>query len=187
MLLAKTSETSEGSHLCERGPLPLRLDGDGLSAPLKYLIDVFLAELGALVFFVHQSSVRALFQQILHFQFGELLHLQHGNTIVTSYTSGGALKLWPDGHAEGFHPVEAPFAVDVLKDGFVQPQFQTGLVEHLPLVRVPGDQPVDFHRLALTDPVAASLRLRQETHKTSPGHANLVCLLAKYLIPLDGF
>lgn len=40
-------------YLGERGPFPLRLDGDGLSSPLKYLIDVFLAELGALIFFVH--------------------------------------------------------------------------------------------------------------------------------------
>lgn len=57
------------------------------------------------------------------------------------------------------HPVEASFAVDVLEDGFVQSQLQTGLVEHFPLVRVPGDQPVDFHRFALANPVAACLGL----------------------------
>jgi len=64
-----------------------------------------------------------------------------------------------------FHPVEASFAVDVLKDGFVQPQLQTGLVKHFPLVRVPGDQPVDFHRFALANPMAACLSLDQRGRK----------------------
>lgn len=47
------------SYLSERGAFPFSLDGDGLSPSLKYLIDVFLAELGALVFLVHQRSVRS--------------------------------------------------------------------------------------------------------------------------------
>lgn len=57
------------------------------------------------------------------------------------------------------HPVQASLAVNVLEDGFVQPQLQAGLVKHLPLIRVPGDQPVDLNRFALTNPVAASLGL----------------------------
>lgn len=64
---------------------------------------------------------------------------------------------------QGCYPVEAPFAVDVLQHRLVQTQLQTGLVKHLPLVRVAGDEPVHFHRLPLANPVAASLRL-EETH-----------------------
>lgn len=63
-------------YLSKRGSFPFSLDGDGLSSSLKYLIDVFLAELGALVFFVHQRSVCSFFQQILHLQLRKLLHLQ---------------------------------------------------------------------------------------------------------------
>lgn len=62
--------------LSECGAFPFRLDGDGLSSSLKDLIDVFLAELGALVLFVHQGAVRTFFQQVLHFQLRELLNLQ---------------------------------------------------------------------------------------------------------------
>lgn len=58
-----------------------------------------------------------------------------------------------------FHPIKASFSVDILENSFVQAQLQTGLVEHFPLVRIPGDQSVDFHRFALTYPVAACLGL----------------------------
>jgi len=42
----------------------------------------------------------------------------------------------------------------------VQAQLQRGLVEHLALVRVRRDQPVDGHVLLLADAVAARLRLQ---------------------------
>lgn len=67
-----------------------------------------------------------------------------------------------------FHPIEASFTVDVLENGFVQSQFQTGLVKHFPLIRVPRNQSVDFHRFTLTNPMAACLGLtgsRQEKGK----------------------
>lgn len=57
------------------------------------------------------------------------------------------------------YSIEASFTVDVLKDGFVQSQLETGFVKHFPLIRVSGDQPVDFHRFALANPVAACLGL----------------------------
>lgn len=40
-------------YLSEGGAFAFRLDGDRLGSPLQDLIDVFLAELGALVFFIH--------------------------------------------------------------------------------------------------------------------------------------
>lgn len=40
-------------HLSERGAFPFRLDGDCLSSPLKYLINVFFTKFGALIFFIH--------------------------------------------------------------------------------------------------------------------------------------
>lgn len=57
------------------------------------------------------------------------------------------------------HPVETALAVDVLQNSFVQSQFQTGLVKHLPLVRVSSYKAIHFYRFALTNPVAASLSL----------------------------
>lgn len=77
-------------YLCKSRSFALRLDGDGLSSSLKDLINVFLTELGSLVFFIHQGSIRSLLQQILHFQLWQLLHLQGCNvrtkkTWVTSH------------------------------------------------------------------------------------------------------
>lgn len=62
--------------LGKSGSFALRLDGDGLSSPLKDLVNVFLTELGTLVFFIHQSSIGSLLQQVLHLQLGQLLHLK---------------------------------------------------------------------------------------------------------------
>lgn len=60
-------------------------------------------------------------------------------------------------------PVDASFAVDVLEDGFIQAQLQAGLVKHLPLVGVAGDESVDLHRLPLANPMAAGLGLQGST------------------------
>lgn len=49
-----------------------------------------------------------------------------------------------------------------LQHSFIQTQLQTGLVKHLPFIRVPGDQAVNLHSFTLTDPVASSLGLREE-------------------------
>lgn len=49
-----------------------------------------------------------------------------------------------------------------LEDGLVEPQLQAGLVEHLPLVAVPGDQTVYLDRLRLADTMAPSLGLEEE-------------------------
>ena len=48
-----------------------------------------------------------------------------------------------------------------LQHSLVQAQLQAGLVKHLPLVGVPGDQPVDLDRLRLANPVAAGLGLER--------------------------
>lgn len=61
------------------------------------------------------------------------------------------------------YPVETSFAVDVLEDGFIQAQLQTGLVKHLPLVGVAGDESVDLHSLPLANPMTASLGLQGNT------------------------
>lgn len=54
-------------------------------------------------------------------------------------------------------------AAHALQDGLVQAQLQTGLVEHFPLVAVPGDEAVDLDGLGLANPMAASLGLRDDT------------------------
>ena len=53
-------------------------------------------------------------------------------------------------------------AAHALEDGLVEPQLQTGLVEHLPLVAVPGDQAVDLDRLGLADTVTPGLGLEED-------------------------
>lgn len=54
-----------------------------------------------------------------------------------------------------------------LEDSLVEPQFQTGLVEHLPLVAVSGDQTVDLDCLGLTDTMTPSLGLEDNTNRHS--------------------
>lgn len=49
-----------------------------------------------------------------------------------------------------------------LQHRFVQAELQARLVKHLPFVRVPCDQPVDFHRFALSDPVTPGLGLEEK-------------------------
>ena len=56
-------------------------------------------------------------------------------------------------------------AAHALQHGAVQTQLQAGLVQHLPLVRVPGDQAVHLHSLVLPDAVAASLSLEAEAQR----------------------
>ena len=52
-------------------------------------------------------------------------------------------------------------AAHALQHGAVQTQLQAGLVQHLPLVRVPGDQAVHLDRLGLPDTVASRLGLEE--------------------------
>lgn len=54
-----------------------------------------------------------------------------------------------------------------LEDGLVEPQLQTGLVEHFPLVAVPGDQTVDLDRLGLADTMTPGLGLDEDTFRDS--------------------
>lgn len=54
-----------------------------------------------------------------------------------------------------------------LEDGLVQAQLQTGLVEHFPLIAVPGNQPVDLDRLGLANAMTASLGLQDDTLRHS--------------------
>lgn len=46
-----------------------------------------------------------------------------------------------------------------LQHGFIQTELQTSLVEHLPFIRISCDQPVDFHRFALSYSMTSSLSL----------------------------
>lgn len=57
-----------------------------------------------------------------------------------------------------------------LKYSLVQSQLETGLVKHLPFVRVSGDEAVNLHSLALSNPVASSLCLRATAQN---GHARI--------------
>lgn len=52
-----------------------------------------------------------------------------------------------------------------LEDGLVEPQLETGLVEHLPLIAVPGDQTVDLDCLGLADTMTPGLGLKEDTFK----------------------
>lgn len=58
-------------------------------------------------------------------------------------------------------------ATHALQHSLVEPQLQTGLVKHLPLVAVPGDQAVDLDRLGLADTVTPCLGLVEEGHTRS--------------------
>lgn len=63
----------------------------------------------------------------------------------------------------GTYSIEAALAVDVLQHSFIQTKLKAGLVKHLPLIRVPCDEPIDLHCFALANPVAACLCLGNET------------------------
>lgn len=54
-----------------------------------------------------------------------------------------------------------------LEDGLVQAQLQTGLVEHFPLVAIPGNEPVDLDGLGLADTMAPGLGLEDDTLRYS--------------------
>lgn len=54
-----------------------------------------------------------------------------------------------------------------LKHGLVEPQLKTGLVKHLPLVAVPGDQTVDLDRLGLANTMTPGLSLDEDTFRKS--------------------
>lgn len=64
-----------GAHLSKRGAFALGLDGDGVGPPEQDLIDVFFAELGALVLLIHECTVGPLPEKILYFFLGKLLYL----------------------------------------------------------------------------------------------------------------
>lgn len=54
-----------------------------------------------------------------------------------------------------------------LEHSLVEPELQTGLVEHLPLVAVPGDQAVDLDGLGLADTMTPSLGLEDNAFRRS--------------------
>lgn len=72
---------------------------------------------------------------------------------------GGRRRLYPVG---GVFP-----SAHGLQHGFIQTELQTRLVEHLPFVRIPRDQPVDFHGFALPYPVTPCLGLEEKRELTA--------------------
>ncbi len=54
-----------------------------------------------------------------------------------------------------------------LEDGLVEPQLQTGLVEHFPLVAVSCDQTVDLDCFGLADTMTSGLGLEEGTSRGS--------------------
>lgn len=48
-----TDPGEEVLYLGKSGPLPFRLDGDGVGSPLQNLVYVLFAELGAFIFLIH--------------------------------------------------------------------------------------------------------------------------------------
>lgn len=69
------------------------------------------------------------------------------------------------------HPVDiAVFvATHALQNSAVQAQFQTGFIQHFPLIRVPRDQAVDLDCLRLADTMTTCLGLMEE-YKWSRRH-----------------
>lgn len=53
-------------------------------------------------------------------------------------------------------------ATHALQDSTVQAKFQTGFIQHLPLIRVPSNQSVHFHSLRLANTMTPCLSLVQE-------------------------
>lgn len=152
-------------YLGKGGALALRLDGDGVSTSLEDLVDVFLTELGAFVLFIHQSSVRSLSQKVLNLLFGQLLDLCHSHDTLgcpDHHTYKGIVSA-VEQCAVSYPAVGVLSAAHALQDGLVQAQLQTGLVEHFPLVAVPGDEAVYLDGLGLANPMAASLGLQDDT------------------------
>lgn len=67
---------------------------------------------------------------------------------------------------EASHPTVGILSpTHALEDSLVEPQLQTGLVKHLPLVAVPGDQTVDLDSLGLADTMTPSLGLEDDAFK----------------------
>lgn len=60
-------------HLGKSRPPSLWLDGDSFGSALQDLVDIFLTELGTLIFLVHERAVRAAPQQVLDLFLRELL------------------------------------------------------------------------------------------------------------------
>ena len=72
---------------------------------------------------------------------------------------------------KGSHPVDVALlvAAHALQDSPVQPQLQAGLVQHLPLVGVPGDQAVHLDGFGLADAVTPGLGLDVEEEEGGLG------------------
>lgn len=67
------------------------------------------------------------------------------------------------GRAPVAHPVgSAVPSAHGLQHGLIQTELQARLVEHLPLVRISCNQPVDFHRFALSYSMTSSLSLEEK-------------------------
>lgn len=62
------------------------------------------------------------------------------------------------------YPVDAAvfIATHALQNGTVQAEFQTGFIQHLPLIGVPSDQTVDLDSLRLTNTMTPCLGLMEE-------------------------
>lgn len=67
------------------------------------------------------------------------------------------------------YPVGSVFSsAHGLQDSFIQTELQASFVEHLPLIRIPCNQPVDFHRFALSYSVTSSLSLEEKGNEWLP-------------------
>lgn len=67
------------------------------------------------------------------------------------------------GWARAAYPVGSVFpSTHGLQHGFIQTKLQTSLVEHLPFIRISCNQPVDFHRFALSYSMTPSLSLEDK-------------------------
>lgn len=86
------------------------------------------------------------------------------------------------GRASVAYPIGGVFpSAHGLQHSFIQTELQTSLVEHLPFVRISRDQPVDFHRFALSYSVTSSLGLQEEENEWPPEKEILNCQPQEHL------
>ena len=84
------------------------------------------------------------------------------------------------------YPVGSVFSpTHGLQHSFVQAELQTSLVKHFPFVRVSCDQPVDFHRFALSYSMTSSLSLEEKGNEWPPRKEKTQVSAAKAPVPIS--
>lgn len=82
-------------------------------------------------------------------------------------TGGLTTKKRNESHQISPHPIDVSVlvAAHALQDGTVQTEFEARFVQHLPLIRIPGDETVDLDRFRLADTMTPRLGLEKKTSR----------------------